>query len=334
MPRQSRIDAPGALHHIIVRGVERKKIFKDNEDRINFLDRLGTLLLETGTSCFAWSLIPNHFHLLLRTGTPPISKLMRRLLTGHAIYFNRRYKRHGHLFQNRYKSILCQEETYLLELIRYIHLNPLRARLVSDHKKLTRYPYCGHSALMGAKKREWQDTDTVLKLFDEGISLARRRYNRFVHDGIALGKRKDLIGGGLVRSQGGWSAVIGLRMNKEYQKGDERILGDSDFVERALKQSEEELDKKAKLHIEGFGFDQALERVMALLNIASAEVMAPGKKRPVVAARSLLCFWCACELGLSQAWLARKLGLSQAAVSLAVDRGRKLVEDGCFTLLK
>jgi REP element-mobilizing transposase RayT len=125
MPRKARIDAPGAVHHIIVRGIERGIIFRDDKDRNDFLTRLGKILNETKTPCFAWALIPNHFHLLLKTGSLPVATVMGRLLTGYATSFNRRYHRSGHLFQNRYKSILCQEEAYLKELVRYIHLNPL-----------------------------------------------------------------------------------------------------------------------------------------------------------------------------------------------------------------
>ncbi|WP_228721451.1 transposase [Desulfosediminicola ganghwensis] len=102
---------------------------------------MGKILLESNTRCFTWALIPNHFHLLLCTGSSSISSIMSRLLTGHAIYFNRRHRRHGHLFQNRYKSILCQEDTYLLELVRYIHLNPLRSKLVKDMDQLAQYPF-------------------------------------------------------------------------------------------------------------------------------------------------------------------------------------------------
>ena len=98
MPRKARIDSPGALHHIIVRGIERRKIFYDDSDRNNFLDRLGIILIDTKTPCFAWALIPNHLHLLLRTGVAPISTVMRRLLTGYAVSFNRRHRRHGQLF--------------------------------------------------------------------------------------------------------------------------------------------------------------------------------------------------------------------------------------------
>jgi len=138
MPRRSRIDAPGALHHIIIiiRGIERKAIFKDDADKDNFLEHLKNILTDSNTSCFAWALIPNHFHLLLRTGRVPISTVMRRLLTGYAMYFNRKHNRVGHLFQNRYKSILCQEDAYMLELVRYIHLNPLRAKTKRSYSGL------------------------------------------------------------------------------------------------------------------------------------------------------------------------------------------------------
>jgi len=149
MPRQPRLDAPGLLQHVMARGIERRKIFLDDNDRESFLERLAIILEETQTQCYAWAFIPNHFHLLLRTGPTPLSKLMRRLMTGYAVTFNKRHKRSGHLFQNRYKSIICQEDPYLLELIRYIHLNPLRAKLVQDLKELDKYPWTGHSAILG-----------------------------------------------------------------------------------------------------------------------------------------------------------------------------------------
>jgi putative transposase len=184
MPRQARIDAPGALQHIICRGIERRNIFRDDADREYFIDRLGDVLLETSTPCYAWSLMPNHFHLLLRTGNIAIATVMRRLLTGYAVAFNRRHRRHGHLFQNRYKSILCQEDPYLLELVRYIHLNPLRVRFVANLKTLDSYPYSGHSILMGRRKNDWQDTDTVLVYFGRKASTARKQYRAYVEKGI------------------------------------------------------------------------------------------------------------------------------------------------------
>jgi putative transposase len=136
----------------MARGIERREIFKDDQDRQSFLERLALILEKTQTQCYAWALIPNHFHLLLRTGLTPLSKVMRRLMTGYAVTFNKRHKRSGHLFQNRYKSVVCEEDPYLLELIRYIHLNPLRAGLVKDLKELDKYPWTGHSAILGKKK--------------------------------------------------------------------------------------------------------------------------------------------------------------------------------------
>ncbi len=126
MRRRSRMDAPGALHPIIARGIEQGKILRDDSDRNNFLERLGEILEETKTPCWAWASIPNHIHLLLKTGQTPVAALMRRLLPGSAVSFNRRHRRYRHLFQNRYKSIRCQEDAYLLEWVRYIHLNRTR----------------------------------------------------------------------------------------------------------------------------------------------------------------------------------------------------------------
>ena len=140
MPRKARIDAPGALHHVMARGIERRNIFTDNADCDDFLSRVEHIIEESNTLCYAWSLVQNHFHLLLKTGNIPIATVMRRLLTGYVIRFNHRHSRNGHLFQNRYKSILCQEDVYLKELIRYIHLNPLRAGIVRDLEALDSYP--------------------------------------------------------------------------------------------------------------------------------------------------------------------------------------------------
>jgi putative transposase len=334
MPRQSRIDAPGALHHIIARGINRKRIFQDDADRDNFLDRLGDILSETQTACFAWALIPNHFHLLLRTGTTAISSVMRRLLTGYAVSFNFRHRRRGHLFQNRYKSILCQEDSYLLELVRYIHLNPLRTGIVKDVRMLNKYPYCGHSCILGKNTYAWQDKDYILKLFASNKSTAIRRYREFIKKGIRQGRRFDLIGGGLIRSAGGWSAVKSLRRIGAYQKGDERILGDSDFVKKVLAQAKENFERKHQLRSEGFSFENVVSRVADLLGVRPEQVLATGKYKKTVAARSLLCFWATSELGIGQSELAEKLKISQPAVSLAVRRGERLATRNSYALKK
>jgi hypothetical protein len=252
---------------------------------------------------------------------------MRRLLTGHAVFFNKRHRRHGHLFQNRYKSILCQEEPYLRELVRYVHLNPLRAKLVRDVKALGNYPYGGHSAVLGNVKNDWQQVDDVLGLFGKRKSDARKAYVRFVSKGIAQGRRPELTGGGLVRSAGGWAALSALKGEAVRLKGDERILGDSDFVDAVLKAADEQLERRYRLKAEGFNLDQVAGRVAEVLGIPVERVWEKNRRPQVVAARSLLCFWANTELGMSMTALAALLGLTQPAVSIAARRGEKIAKE-------
>mgnify|MGYP002154995327 CR=1 FL=1 len=143
MPRAARLDITGLLQHVIVRGIEKRDIFLDDEDRQAFLIRFSKLLQETETDCLAWGLLSNHAHFLLRLKRTKLAILMRRLLTSYAVHFNLRHQRSGHLFQNRYKSIVCEEDPYLLELVRYIHLNPLRTDLVKEIRELDSYPWSG-----------------------------------------------------------------------------------------------------------------------------------------------------------------------------------------------
>ena len=333
MPRKARIDAPGALHHIIVRGINRREIFFDDPDRDNFLNRLGDILSDSKTPCFAWALMTNHLHLLLRTGTVPIATVMRRLLTGYAVSFNRRHRRHGHLFQNRYKSILCQEDPYLLELVRYIHLNPLRAGIVKELKGLNKYPYGGHCALMGKSEPGFQDVDYILNLFGKKVAEARRLYLKFVRKGVAAGRRPDLTGGGLVRSAGGWSALRAMRNDESRMKGDERILGQGDFVETVLKAAQENLDRKSEIRALGYDFDWLVDRVLGLFGLTFNELLNGGKQRKIVQARSVLCYWGTRELGMSAVSISKKLNIASSTASESAMRGRQIVEEQGWKLL-
>lgn len=324
MPRQARIDAPDAIQHVIVRGIERRKIFRDDRDRNAFVERLRRTLLDSTTPCYGWALLPNHAHLLLRTGRVPIATVMRRLLTGYAGTFNRRHRRHGHLFQNRYKSILCQEEPYFLELVRYIHLNPLRGGVVRDLGELDRYPYAGHSALMGKQENDWQETRFVLGQFGGRGGVARRAYRAFVEAGIPIGRRPELVGGGLIRSLGGWMAVKALGKGTARLKGDERILGDSEFVLHVLEASEEPLRRKERWQRQGCDMDWLARQVATLFRISPEDIYRTGKRPPLVAARSVFCYWAVRALGLTTIAVARALGLTQPAVSIAVRRGERI----------
>jgi len=333
MPRKARIDAPGALHHIIFRGIEQRLIFRDDRDRDQFIDRLSEILAETDTPCYAWALMPNHVHFLLKTGLTPIATIMRRLLTGYAGYFNRRHRRRGHLFQNRYKSILCQEEPYFRELVRYIHLNPLRAKLVKEIKALDKYPYSGHSVVLGSVRRDWQQIDYVLGFFGKTKSAARRAYRHFVKKGVSQGRRHELTGGGLVRSLGGWTAFRALRGDSVRIKGDERILGDSDFVEAVLREADEQLERRYQLKTRGVDLERVAERVAQVLDIPLEIVWEKSRRPQVAVARSLLCYWASKELGMSMTNLAKRLNLTQPAISIAARRGEKIAIENQYTLI-
>jgi putative transposase len=315
----------------MVRGIEGGNIFSSDGDRDHFISRLGHVLQETKTICYAWALIPNHFHLLLRSGPVPISTAMRRLLTGYAVWYNRRHRRQGHLFQNRFKSILCQEDVYLMELVRYIHLNPIRAGIVRDMGELGRYPYGGHSVLMGKVKREWQETAEVLGLFGEKAAASRRAYAEFVKKGIGQGKRPDLSGGGLIRSAGGWEKVKALSKENAYQRSDERILGDGEFVDSVLAAAEEAMEKRYALRARGYDLEKVASRVSEVLGAGA--VWTKGKYRHAVEARSLFCYWTVSELGTPMSLLGRKFGISIPAVSKSVTRGRTIAETKGYSLV-
>ncbi len=188
MPRLARLDAPEILHHVMGRGIEGKEIFFNDTDRSDFIDRLAALVEEGAMDVYAWVLMPNHFHLLCKTRNRPLSSSMQKILTGYVVNFNRRHRRHGHLFQNRYKSIVCQQDRYLKELVRYIHLNLLRAGLAKDIIELSHTPWSGHSALVGKVKREWQDTDYVLSFF--GQNRYRRRNYQLLCDTVCRIRQK------------------------------------------------------------------------------------------------------------------------------------------------
>lgn len=327
MPRKARIDAAGALHHIIGRGIEKRKIFMTDSDRDDFLERVEKILLESQTPCYAWVLMPNHFHLLIRTGNAPIAHIMRRLLSGYAGRFNRRHRRAGHLFQNRYKSILCQEESYFLELVRYIHLNPLRAKQVATLDELDRYPYSGHSALMGHRDNHWQHAKEVLGRFGKGAQASRQAYRSFVEKGVAMGRRPELTGGGLIRSMGGWHAVKSFQRSKAHLKGDERILGDSDFVESVLARQNERLERRYATRAQGYDFGAVVKRVEAVLGVAAESILTASKQPRNVEARSLVCYWAIRELGMTAVSVAQLLGITQPAVTKAAYRGEKFAKD-------
>ena len=322
MPRQARLDAPGTLHHVIVRGIEGRNIVDHHRDREDLLSRIGKIALETETHVYAWALLSNHFHLLLRSGPRGLPKYMRRVLTGYAVSYNLKHQRHGYLFQNRYKSIVCEEDAYFTELVRYIHLNPLRAGLVDSYSELSRYPWCGHRVLLGKTRNTWQDRNYVLRWFGSKKTEAVKAYNQFVRKGIERGRRPDLVGGGLIRSLGGWSAVKALRSRGLAENGDERILGSGQFVERMLA----EADSKLRHQIRARDLDKQVETVINQVcarEKVERDALRFGSRRAQVSkVRSELAERLVKDLGLSLAETARRLGVSTSGIAKTLRRSK------------
>lgn len=320
MPRQARLDVPGTLHHVILRGIEKRRIFDDDRDRQNFVERLGILAEETGTRIYAWSLLTNHAHLLLRSGSLGLPKFMRRFLTGYAVTYNLRHLRHGHLFQNRYHSVVCDEDVYFRELVRYVHLNPLRARLVSSLWELDRYPWCGHAVLMGRIRHDWQDRDHVLSCFGVGEEDARRAYWRYLEEGGNQGRRPELIGGGVLRSYGGWSAVLSLRRSREKIRGDQRILGSGDFVERVWRKSGEQLCDRFNSLERSKRVEAILEEECQKWELDLGEIRMGGRRGDIPRVRSEIAQRLVKTLGMPLAEVAQLLGVSTSAISKMLQR--------------
>jgi len=160
----------------MVRGIETGLIVMDDEDRHSFTNLLGKAAVATGTTIYAWALMSNHAHILMKSGKAGLSTFMRKFLTGYAMQFNGRHHRHGHLFQNRYKSIVCEEHTYFLKLVSYIHLNPLRAGLVRSVDELEHYPWSGHAVIMKHFDHDWQD----IEIMYFNISVTRKVWQNWL----------------------------------------------------------------------------------------------------------------------------------------------------------
>jgi REP element-mobilizing transposase RayT len=320
MPRRARLDAPGTLHHVIVRGIEKRKIVDDDQDRVTFIEKLGELSIRTQTAIYAWALMSNHAHLFLRSGQQGLSSYMRKLLTGYAGYYNRHHHRHGHLFQNRYKSIVVEEEAYFKQLVRYIHLNPVRAKMVESLSALDRYEWSGHGSIMGHGTYEWHDTEYVLSWFGKRLKEARRNYRVFVEKGVAMGRQPHLVGGGLVRSAGGWSEVMALRRIGMKEKGDDRILGGGAFVSQIM--AETELAKKYRLaNLDREKAANELVEQCCHENGVSRHALSGGSRvRNISRLRSELACKLIEALGLSFAEIARLLGVSTSAITRIYQR--------------
>ncbi len=324
MPRAARLDYTGALHHVITRGIERRSIFRSDRDRSVFVERLGELVASTGAALYAWALMPNHAHILMRTGEMPLSLLVHRWLTQYVTRFNLIHHRAGHLFQNRFKSILVEEDAYLLELVRYIHLNPVRSRLPVTIDSLDEFRWTGHAVLLGNAQQPGQDVDFVLAHFGSKVRSARKAYRLFVGEGAADPNPPNLDGGGLRRSVGGgWEAVAKLSRGREEWSFDERILGGSGFVDAVLRKSKEKAPVVIVPPLDSL--EEVAERVAAYFTITSDELRSASLRSCVLDAKAIMAHIATHHYQLSLCAAGRFMRVSRMSLSRATLRFPQVV---------
>jgi len=187
---------------------------------------------------------------------------------------------------------------------------------------------------MGKRKRAWQDVEYVLRYFGETIGEARRAYVSYVKAGVDQGRREDLTGGGLIRSLGGWAEAKRQRLRGQARiKGDERILGDSDFVREILEEADEKLTRECELRMQGYDMAKVVEKVAKIYGMDVRDIVSKGRQRERVAARSLVCYWAVRELRMSLTDVGRGLGMSPPGVGAAVQRGEAIARENNFELL-
>lgn len=290
MARRARVEYPGALYHVITRGNQRQRIFRDDRDRQKYLEILSNLKTQFSFRIPAYVLMPNHVHLLVESGDIPLSRMMQRLGSGYTQYFNRRHKQVGHLFQGRYRAILCDKDSYLLELTRYLHLNPLRAQLVKDPRE---YKWSSYGGYIGkTQDPKWLDSTEVLEQFSGNLREARRLYRRFVMEGIGEGHKEEY-----------------------YEVLEGRFLGDKEFAEETKAKAEAPGYVRVKIKPEAF-----LRAACAVLGRQRVEVIGAGKDRERVRAREAICYVGRNYTELSVKALAHSLSVDGTCVSRSVGR--------------
>lgn len=317
MPRGSRLDAPGMLHHVVVRGLEHCAIFARDDDREDFVGRLARLLPETETACLAWCLVPNHVQLALRSGPRGLAHFMRRLLTGYAASFNRRHGRAGHVLQNRYHSTVCEDAPHQSALVRFVHRYPLQTGAVSSLAALADYPWCGHGALLGRVQHPWQSIQDVLARFSASAEQARRAYEAFV----AVGPGRDEPSSQRAENPGRVAARATVR---DLPALTPEVPSDGIGISSALAAS---LRERLKREASPPADCRAVVAAVCLALGLSPEALASGRRsRPLSNGRAVVAYVARTRYRISCAALAAALGTSSPAITLAERRGARLVK--------
>ncbi|MDQ6967277.1 MAG: hypothetical protein Q9M14_01165, partial [Mariprofundaceae bacterium] len=209
----------------------------------------------------------------------------------------------------------------------------VRAGIVKNLNELDKYRWSGHGVLVRRRKRSWQDRDGALVHFGEKRQESVKRYREFVSDGFNMGKRKELTGGGLLRSAGGWESLAAMRKAKEYWRGDERILGDSEFVGNVPQEAEEEFSRKEELKRQGWDLQRLVNEVCRLLAVNLEDLQKKGRANNLSMAKWVICYLGYSQLGINGAKLARFFNTSRPSISKAIQRGEKYVKDSGLKVL-
>ena len=315
MPRKARINHPNLIHHIMARTFNDMKLFGDDADRTQYLSCLSHRIKETGFICYAWVLMDTHIHLLIRTTELPLWRLMKPLQCDYAHYYNRKNGRRGPLFSDRYKSIATQDQYYLEQLIRYIHLNPVRAGICKTIDELDRYSWCGHRAIMANESNGFQELKQVLRRFGKTTEEARMKYREFIEAGIAADTEEAFLSAIRASNEGRRS-----RNASEYW-----IIGDADFQKSVLEKDSQNRLALARHRRERITLDDVLSATAAKTNVDARLILQRSKGTPHSAARMIFCF-IARELGFPTRETGVFLGIQQAAVSNAARKGAAIAQ--------
>jgi putative transposase len=306
MARKARAEVEGGLYHVIARGNNRRRIFNSPADYDKFLTLLAVEKVRLPFFLYAYCLMTNHVHLLIERREDTIGRIMHRVLTGYSQYYNRRYRRIGHLLQGRHKAILCQSDRYLAELVRYVHLNPVRAKMVSAPEQ---YPYSGHRAYLGMEPAGILDVDPVLRHFGAKQKVAREAYREFVAAGTKLGHQEEF-----------------------YLTDEGRILGSEEFVDATIHRIGEtkRLPRVSGQNnlpaTDGLDIDRLIAVVEKVCRIPRKDFYGSGKSAGAVLAKEILILT-GRQLGASLILLAEVTGLSSGSVSRRHDAARLKVRE-------
>jgi putative transposase len=316
MPRMLRLEFPGALAHVMARGIDGNNIFRCDEDREEFLFRLSTLLRNIGDRCLAWCFLDNHYHLLLRTTEKPLSKLMRPLNGGYARWFNKKYNRKGYLFQDRFKSVLCQEQDYAKQLIRYIHLNPLRAGEVQSLSSLKEWRWCGHAFLLGIKKTKGENFQDRME--------ALGRFGRTEKDAIEhyLSYLAKAVDPELVESAGALAQVENIEISGA-KKGWPAVIGDPEFAQQVMLRFQENFKRKHRKADYDHVFKTLSSDVSRIYGIKQETLAMRGRIDARSEARAAFCFRAHYEELIPLSVIARFLRMTISPTERLAKRGRE-----------